>query len=135
MNIKKYRELIKEILFSLNTNKTRKNLFNKFINWLKSLGNDSKITIEPKDEEENSNLIESKDDKVTINIPTVNQFDNIMNKIIDTIKNYIFVENKAKIIRIEKKIAIGIQKGTPNKFPKYEKISFIFFNYSFLKIL
>ena len=72
---------------------TIKNLFNKFINWLKNLGNDSKITIEPKDEEENSNLIESKDDTVTINIPTVNDFDNIINKIIDKVK-YIFIQKE-----------------------------------------
>ena len=70
---------------------TIKNLFNKFINWLKNLGNDSKITIEPK--EEDSNLIESKDDTVTINIPTVNDFDNIMNKIIDKVK-YIFIQKE-----------------------------------------
>lgn len=70
-----------------------KNLFHKFINWIKGLKDNSNVDIEPINTEDNS-FIESKNDKVTINIPTVNQFDNIMNKIIDTIKNYIFVENK-----------------------------------------
>ena len=67
------------------------NLFQKFGDWLKSLHSESKVEV-------NNNtggdkpLVENENDMVTVNIPTVEEVDGIINKIIESIKSYIFPE-------------------------------------------
>lgn len=68
------------------------NLLKNFWNWIKSLHSNSKVEITPNTSEDNS-LIEAEDDIITINIPTVEEVDTFMDKIIYNIKNYIFQNN------------------------------------------
>lgn len=73
------------------------NLFKSFWKWLKDLYANSKVSIAPNEKDE-KDLIETEEnsDMVTVNIPTVKQFDNIVDKSIDKISSYIFpngVEN------------------------------------------
>lgn len=67
------------------------NLFQNFWDWLKSLHSESKVEVEP-NIDGNKPLVESEDDTVTINIPTVEEVDGIMDKIIEKIKLYVFPE-------------------------------------------
>ena len=54
---------------------------------INKLKNDSKLTIEPLTEDKQ--FLEKHDDSITVNIPTVEKVDSIMNSIIDTIRSWI----------------------------------------------
>lgn len=68
------------------------NLFQKIWDWIKSLHSNSKVDIKPNLQGEQP-LLESEGDTVTINIPTVEEVDSLMNKLIDKISKYISYEN------------------------------------------
>lgn len=87
-----YTKLIEEDEYGFFENLT--NLFKSFWNWLKDLHSNSKVSIEPKNNE-NGNIIETNDnsDTITINIPTVKEVDGIVDKLIDKISEYFYNEN------------------------------------------
>lgn len=64
-------------------------LLKNFWAWVKDLKKDSKLEISPNDGNE-KDLVETNDDMVTINIPTVNDIDNTMDNIIAKIRAYVF---------------------------------------------
>lgn len=87
-----YTKLIEEDEYGFFENLT--NLFKSFWNWLKDLHSNSKVSIEPKNNE-NGIIIETNDnsDTITINIPTVKEVDGIVDKLIDKISEYFYNEN------------------------------------------
>ena len=71
------------------------NGLSNFWTWFKNLWGESKLEISPI-EGENENVIETNDDSITINLPTVSDVDNMVNKILKKSQEIFYPETTSE---------------------------------------